>query len=128
MIVVDTNVVAALLLNTEATPAAETLLERDPEWAAPILWRSEFRNVLVGYVRAARLSRADAVALAERAERIMQGREFPTSATSVLSLADQSSCSAYDCEFVALAQELAVPLYTRDKEILRTFPGVATRF
>lgn len=128
MIVVDTNVVAALLLNSEATPAAETLLEQDPEWAAPILWRSEFRNVLIGYIRAARLSRADALALAERAERLMRGREFPASSASVLALADASSCSAYDCEFVALAMELAVPLYTRDKEVLRAFPDVATRF
>lgn len=128
MIVVDTNAVAALLLHTEATPAAEALLEQDPEWAAPILWRSEFRNVLIGYIRAARLSRADAIALADRAERLMQGREFPASPASVLALADASSCSAYDCEFVALAQELAVPLYTRDKEVLRAFPDVATPF
>lgn len=128
MIVVDTNAIAALLLNSEATPAAEALLEQDPEWAAPILWRSEFRNVLVGYIRAGRLSRVDAVALAERAERLMQGREFPTSSRSVLSLAHESSCSAYDCEFVALAQDLIVPLYTRDKQLLRSFPDVATRF
>lgn len=128
MIVVDTNAVAALLLDSEATPAAEALLEQDPEWAAPILWRSEFRNVLIGYIRAGRLSRADAIATAQQAERLMEGREFPASSSSVLALADDSSCSAYDCEFVSLALELAVPLYTRDKEVLRAFPRVAIRF
>jgi predicted nucleic acid-binding protein len=33
---------------------------------------------------------------------------------------------AYDCEFVALAQYLNVPLVTADKKILREFPEVAT--
>ena len=46
MIVVDTNIVAYLYLPGEHTAAVERLLERDPEWAAPILWRSEFRNIL----------------------------------------------------------------------------------
>jgi predicted nucleic acid-binding protein len=31
----------------------------------------------------------------------------------------------YDCEFVALAQHLDVPLVTADKKILREFPAIA---
>lgn len=45
MIVVDSNVLAYLYLPGEHTAAAERLLEREPEWAAPVLWRSEFRNI-----------------------------------------------------------------------------------
>ncbi|MEN9805867.1 MAG: hypothetical protein RL756_375, partial [Pseudomonadota bacterium] len=51
MIVADSNVVAYLYLPGEHTAAAERLLEREPDWAAPILWRSEFRNILAGYLR-----------------------------------------------------------------------------
>ena len=52
MIVVDSNVLAYLYLPGEYTPAAEALLERDPDWASPILWRSEFRNILAGCLNA----------------------------------------------------------------------------
>ena len=45
--------------------------------------------------------------------------------TAVMQLVSQSTCSAYDCEFVALAQELDVSLVTSDRRILRDFPGVA---
>ena len=51
MIVVDSNILAYLYLPGEFTAAAEALLEREPEWAAPPLWRSEFRNLLAGYLR-----------------------------------------------------------------------------
>ncbi len=43
MIAVDTNVLAYLYLPGEYTAQAEALLERDPDWTAPVLWRSEFR-------------------------------------------------------------------------------------
>ena len=51
MIVVDSNVLAYLYLPGEHTADAEALLERDPDWASPVLWRSEFRNILAGYLR-----------------------------------------------------------------------------
>lgn len=50
MIVVDTNILAYLYLPNDLTANAEKLLRQEPEWAAPILWRSEFRNVLTGYL------------------------------------------------------------------------------
>jgi len=36
-----------------------------------------------------------------------------------------SDCSAYDCEYVALAQDLDVPLVTTDRQVLREFPKIA---
>jgi len=44
---------------------------------------------------------------------------------AVLRLLDSCGCTAYDCEFVALAQSLHLPLVTTDKELLRTFAGLA---
>ena len=34
----------------------------------------------------------------------------------------ESTCSAYDCEYVALAEDLKTKLVTTDKQILRDFP------
>ena len=125
MIVVDTNVLAYLFLPSQHTPAAESLLEQDPEWAAPVLWRSEFRNVLAGGVRRGDLALEEACRLQAEAEDHMSGNEYDVDSMRVLTLAHESGCSAYDCEYVALATTLGTRLVTRDKQVLRAFPGVA---
>ena len=51
MIVVDSNIVAYLYLPSAYTERVESLFGHDSDWAAPILWRSEFRNILIGYLR-----------------------------------------------------------------------------
>lgn len=60
-----------------------------------------------------------------RAELQMYDHEHFVDPIAVLDLVAASTCTAYDCEFVALAQELRVPLITTDKEILRDFPRIA---
>ena len=40
---------------------------------------------------------------------------------TVLALAASSNCSAYDCEFVALADYLDVPLVTADRKLKTRF-------
>lgn len=124
MIVVDTNVVAYLLIGGERTSQARAAFLKDPEWAAPILWRSEFLSVLAGYVRQRALSTSDALALVQEACSLMEGAECAADPERVLGLVARSSCSSYDCEFVALAEELGVPLVTTDREVLAAFPGV----
>ena len=125
MIVVDTNVLAYLYLPGEHTAAAEALLERDPEWSAPILWRSEFRNILAGYVRRNDISFEHAVSLQKEAESLLAGGEYEVESRVVLELVRDSDCSAYDCEFVALAMRLDTKLFTMDKKLLRAFPNRA---
>jgi len=68
VIVVDTSVIAYLHLPGDHTAAARTALRIDPDWSAPLLWRSEFRSVLVSYVRREGLSTHDAIRLAHMAE------------------------------------------------------------
>ena len=122
MIVVDTNVVAYLLIRGQHTPAARATLARDPEWAAPLLWRSEFRNVLALYRRRRELSLRQAVALQEGAEELLAGREYGVVSSEVLALADKSGRSAYDCEFIAVARRLSLKLVTSDRPLLASFP------
>ncbi len=37
----------------------------------------------------------------------------------------ESNCSAYDCEFVALASDFDIQLVTFDKKIISEFPAIA---
>jgi predicted nucleic acid-binding protein len=126
MIVVDTNVVASLYLPGEHTAAAEALLERDPEWVVPVLWRSEFRNVLTGYMRRRTITFDQAHRLQKEAESLLWGSEFEVDSLGVLEVARDSDCSAYDCEFVALAKKLDTKLITLDAKLLRAFPKDST--
>ncbi|MBL8425374.1 MAG: type II toxin-antitoxin system VapC family toxin [Candidatus Accumulibacter phosphatis] len=125
MIVVDTNVLAYLYLPSAHTAAAEALFEKDPEWAAPVLWRSEFRNILAGYMRRKTLTFDQAWELQSEAESLLLGSEFDVDSHAVLELVRDSNCSAYDCEFVALAMKLNTKLVTMDKKLLQAFPECA---
>jgi len=124
MIVADANLLVALLLGPDAA-SAERVLMRDPAWAAPTLWRSEFRSVLFGYIRRGDLTAGNAMLFNERAEQLLSAHEYTVAADAVLRLAEECECSAYDCEYVVLARELRVPLVTWDRQLLRAFPSVA---
>lgn len=125
MIVSDTNLLIYLYVQGQRTEESEAVLRRDPVWIAPLLWRSEFRNSLIGLVRKDVLSLGEALSIVDEAERWLAGHEYSVVSRYVLTLADQSGCSAYDCEFVALARDLGVPLVTSDREILKAFPSLA---
>lgn len=122
MIVVDTNVIASLWVPNNMDEVTYKILEIDADWIAPLLWRSEFRNVLATYLRADILDFSIALQAMEEAEQLMGSKEFEVNSTQVLSLVADSSCSSYDCEFVALADDLDVKLVTFDKKILNEFP------
>ena len=122
MIVVDSNVLTYLYLPSEFTAAAEALLEKDSDWAAPILWRSEFRNILAGFLRRKAITFEQAISLQREAESLLAGAEYEVESSAVLELVRDSDCSAYDCEFIALAMKLDTKLVTMDKKLLRAFP------
>jgi predicted nucleic acid-binding protein len=125
VIVVDTNVLVHAWLDTPEHILAEALLDVDPHWRAPYLWRSEFRNALTLYMRHRKLALPEAQEIAGFAEEQMYGNEYFVDPIAVLDLVAASTCTAYDCEFVALARELGIPLITTDKQILRDFPRIA---
>ena len=101
---------------------AETLLKQEPEWAAPVIWRSEFRNILAGYLRRQTLTFQQACNLQDEAEHLLAEAEFEVDSAAVLALERDSDCSAYDCEFIALAIKLNTKLVTMDKKLLKAFP------
>jgi predicted nucleic acid-binding protein len=126
VIVVDVNVLAYLLIPGKYTKAAEQLLEADPTWVVPRLWRSELRNVLANYLRAKQMDLADATLIYQRAEELVGAEEYEVETTHVLRLCVESKCSAYDCEYIALAEFLDIKLVTKDAKLARAFPRRTT--
>jgi predicted nucleic acid-binding protein len=125
MIVADANLLAYLVMPGERTEEAEAVLAKDPTWVAPSLWRSELRSVVHKYIMRGDLTIARAVSLLEQLDGVLAGREGEADSHDVLALASRSNCSTYDCEYVALAATLGVPLVTTDRAILRAFPKLA---
>ena len=125
MIVVDTNTIAYLYLPTDYTADVEAVLEKDPLWIAPLLWRSEFRNILALYVRKNIIDLDTAVQMQAQAEQQLAGNEYSVNSAVVLTLAKDSGCTAYDCEFISIAKLLNSKLVTADKKLIAAFPDIA---
>jgi predicted nucleic acid-binding protein len=125
MIVADANLLVYLVMPGERTADAEAVLEKDPTWVAPASWRSELRSVVHKYIVRGDLTIARAVALLGQLDEVIGGREGDVDAEDVLALAYRSRCSTCDCEYVALAKTLGVPLVTTDRALLKAFPAVA---
>ena len=125
MIVADTNTIAYLYLPTAQTDDVVSLLHKDPHWVAPLLWRSEFRNILALYLRKDIIDLSTAIAMQSQAEQQLAENEYTVNSMDVLALASESGCSAYDCEFVSLAKSLDLKLITGDKKLVQLFPGIA---
>jgi predicted nucleic acid-binding protein len=123
MIATDTQLLLYYTIDGPFTPIARQVRDTDDMWVAPPLWRSELRNVLAGYIRRG-LSIQDATAIFYDAEALLiEDYEAPTQ--SILDLIASSPCTAYDLEFVAVAQSLGIKLVTNDKEVLAAFPETA---
>lgn len=127
MIVADTNLLVGLYLPSAGNGIAEQVLSKDPVWSVPLLWRSEFRNVIATCIRAGRLEFDVAMEVLEAAGHLVRDNEYAVPDERVLELAAASGCSAYDCEFVALAEGLNALLVTSDRQVLKAFPERAVR-
>lgn len=125
MIISDTNLIVHLYVGSKVSSVARQVVLRDPDWAAPFLWRSEFRNTLIKCLRGGILEKDKAFRILGAAESMMSGWEYDVVSGEVLDLAATTGCSAYDAEFVVLARDMHVPLVTTDRELIEKFPETA---
>ena len=123
MIVVDTNVVAYFIIPGAHTQAAQKLRGRDSNWWAPALLRHEWLNVITMEVSKGRFERDAAAKLYRRGLSMVQIDESEPDPIRIVNLHASSGCSSYDCQFVALAQELRVQLVTLDGAVIKAFPS-----
>ena len=124
MIVVDTNLLAYSVIPGEGTALALRVAARDADWIAPSLWRHELANALATAMRVRGLTMSDAVVAFSAAERLVVDAELAPGLETKLDLAARGKVSAYDAEFVAVAQELGLPLVTADRRLALAFPEI----
>ena len=123
MVVVDTNVLAYLLIDGDRTADAQALYARDPDWRSEGFLLVEFSNILATYLRAGSLERGAAEGLLASAEQILSG-SLNLPHARALGIAAEFGVSAYDARFLGAARGLGTKLVTEDAKLRRAAPGL----
>jgi predicted nucleic acid-binding protein len=128
-VVVDTNVVAYLLLGTEGfVEEAKACFNAVSNPIAPAHWEAELTNVVWMAVRSGVLPPEEGPVRLSLARRL--GVESVTTATlcqGALLRSVGSGLAVYDTLFVELAARTGCPLLTFDKAVIKAFPDIAIR-
>jgi len=123
VIVVDTNLIANAVLPGQHRDEVLRVARRDPAWLAPALWRIELRNVLATTMRVRALPLERALAAYSAAEELVVDAGVEPTPAESLELAARGGVSAYDAEFVFVAERLDLVLVTADRKLVAAFPG-----
>ena len=127
--VVDTNVVAYLLLGAEGLgDEAKACVNAVSNPIAPIHWEAELTNVVWMAVRSGILPPAEGSVRLGLARRL--GIESVNTATlcqGALLRSVASGIAVYDTLFVELAARTDCPLLTFDRAVIKAFPDIAIR-
>jgi predicted nucleic acid-binding protein len=94
----------------------------------PRLWRAEYLNVLYLAVKTRGLDRGSALRAWRAGRELVGENEAEVSETSVLETAIHYSITAYDAQFVVLAEDLGIPLVTADRGLVKACPDVAVTY
>ncbi len=128
-VVIDTNVVAYLLLGTERfVDESRCFMEAVEHGLAPALWEAELANVLWMAIRQGVMPPEEGpkrLALANRLR--IHSVPSRTLWNGALVRAVRSGVAVYDTLFVELAVRERLPLATFDRQVLKAFPDVASR-
>lgn len=128
MIVADSNLIASCVIRSTATEAALALKSRDGDWYVPRLWRYEVQNIFATMIKAGLMAEPVAKSVYRSLRLALANREREPKPDAVFEIVGRYGLTAYDAQFVALADELGCPLYTQDKEVLKARPDLARRF
>jgi predicted nucleic acid-binding protein len=119
---VDTNILAYLLIAGDRTAAAQELYSRDGDWRSEAFVLVEFSNMLCTYRRSRALTMAQAVDLLASAQALMPVLSNVEHAFA-LEIAAQFELSAYDARFIALAKQMKTRLVTEDGKLQAAAPA-----
>ena len=127
MIVADANLIIYRHVDGPLTSLAAACRSRDPDWRTTALWRYEFTSALVKMVRGRILDEGGASAALAAAGADMAGREMDVPQDRAMRVALASGVSAYDAQYLALAEILGVPCVTADASLARKAPALSIR-
>jgi predicted nucleic acid-binding protein len=121
MIVADANAIAYLLIEGRKSESAREVYARDSEWRTPPLWRAEFLNILAMQVQHAGVSLEAAERTWRNARSLFDQGETTVDELAALRISVRQRISAYDAQYIALAQQLGVFCLSEDRELKRKF-------
>jgi predicted nucleic acid-binding protein len=124
VLLVDTNIVAYLLIDGDHTGGAQDLRRRDPDWRSEAFLLVEFTNVLASSIATKRMSNTLAGHILSEAITLLDGKLVRIAHPSVLSIAVRYRVTAYDGRFLALAQQLGSRLVTDDTKLRSAAPDL----
>ena len=122
MLLVDTNVVAYLLIEGDYTEAAQELRIRDSDWRSEAFLLVEFTNVLVSSIARKRMTLSVAEDFLAKVFSLFDGKLGRIPHASVLAIAGRHGVNAYDARFLSLADQLGSRLITEDARLRAAAP------
>jgi len=122
VVLVDTNILAYLMIQGDRTAAAQKLFERDSDWCSEAFVIVELSNVIATYVRTGGLTHAQGAKLLVEAQAHIPTLNSVVNAQA-LETAMQFGISAYDARFISLAKQLKQKLVTEDAKLRVAVPA-----
>ena len=124
VIVVDSSVVAYLLIEGELTEVVRELYQVDSEWVTPPILNHEMLSILAAV--GAEENSSHSVEVIWRDIRALLGaRQQVPDPVNSLRLAIELGISGYDAQYLSLAQQLNLPLITGETRLLEVTRGRA---
>ena len=123
MVLVDTNIIAYLMIRGNRTAAAQQLYERDSDWCSEAFVMVEWSNVIATYVRTRALTQAQGTKLLAESQAHLSTLHSVVN-TQALESAMQFGISAYDARFISLAKQLKMKLITEDVKLRVAVPAL----
>ncbi len=117
MVVVDTNILAYLLLEGTQSTAARALLDKDADWRSEPFILIELSNVLATAIRVRGVSLASASTTLAHGRRVIGPGMHHVIDADALALAARFRVTAYDARFLAVARVLSTRLVTEDAKL-----------
>ena len=124
MLVVDTNIIAPLYVQSADTGAVAKLFAQDQIWRTEPIALIELSNVLITYERARYITAATARDCLDRAAAFLQPNLFRVSYQAALDAALRYGTTADDARFLALADQLGSRLVTEDVKLRAAAPAL----
>ncbi len=124
MIVIDANILIYALIECEYSHLIPQLKAQDADWRTTELCRHEMLNVLATYHRRGVLTLAQCQELLNYACRFIDQAQSDVKSAIALDLAAKHGISGYDAQYVALANNLSVPLISEDRKLRQAVPEI----